>query len=343
MKIGIFAMNKDDEDTKYLLDKLRDYDIVLLNQELNKKSAEKLKNCEIICGYGLYRIDKEVLSKLKKLKLICTISTGYDNIDVDYCKKNGIGVSNVPYYGSEIVAEHTFALILTISRNLKKFIANNLKKKFWIDDFHHYTGFELFGKTLGVIGTGSIGKHVIRIAKGFGMNVIAYDLITNKDLENQLGFRYVSYEYLLSNADIISLHVPYNEKNKYLINEESISIMKKGVIIINTARGELVDTAAIIKWLKKGKIYAYAADVVEGEAHIRLFNKNQEIVSKDPYSYYHEIMVQLLSRDNFVFTYHNAFNSKEAIQRLLDTTANNIISFINGKQINSVVPYFNNK
>ncbi|MEM3373146.1 MAG: NAD(P)-dependent oxidoreductase [Candidatus Anstonellales archaeon] len=340
MKIGLFGFSKKDEEVNYLLQNLSDYKVSALYDELNSRNASKLSDCDIICGYGLYRIDKKVINKLKKLKLICTISTGYDNIDIEYCKKRGIGVSNVPSYGTEIVAEHTFALLLAISRNLKKFIKHNLKKKFWIDDFHDFIGFELYNKTLGVIGTGNIGKKVIQIAKAFGMNVIAYDIVANAQTEKEYGFSYVSLDYLFANSDIITLHIPYNEKNKYLIDEEAISKMKKGVIIINTARGELVDTTAIIRWMKKGKIYAFLADVLEGEVYLRQFNKNKPVTSEETYSYYHELLVQLFEQENFVFTYHNAFNSKEAIKRLLDTTIENINSFAKqNKQINVVVEY----
>jgi len=246
-------------------------------------------------------------------------------------------VSNVPTYGENTVAEHTFALILSIARNLKKSHFRVSKGDFSIKGL---MGFDLKGKTIGVVGTGHIGLRIIKMAVGFSMKVLAFDPMQNNFLSEVLGFKYVDLQTLLKESDIITLHAPYNKKTHHLINEDNISLIKNGAILVNTARGALVDTVALTKALDNKILSGAGLDVLEGEDVILeekqlLMRKKKDLYNPEKL----QLMLRngfLLQRDNVTFTPHTAFYSKEALQRILDTTAENIKSFICGNPLNRV-------
>lgn len=279
------------------------------------------------------RINGQIIRQIPSLKLIVTRSTGFDHIDLEECRKGGITVCNVPSYGENTVAEHTFALILSLSRNICRTCVRRLGYDFSIEGLK---GFDLKGKTIGVVGAGRIGLHVIRISKGFGMNVLAYDAYQNKLLSEVLEFEYVPLEELLKESDIITLHVPYNKSTYHLINKDTLKLVKKGAILINTSRGSVVDTEALIEALDKKTLGGVGLDVIEGEELVKeekqlLYDpKNLEVLSNLVKSHI------LLSRDNVIFTPHIAFYSQEALERILETTVQNITSFISGKTQNTV-------
>jgi D-lactate dehydrogenase len=231
------------------------------------------------------------------------------------------------------VAEHTFALILSLSRNICKTCIRRFEQDFSIEGLE---GFDLKGKTIGVVGTGQIGLHVIRIAKGFGMNVVAYDVRQNKLLSEVLGFEYVSLEGLLASSDVITLHVPYIKATHHLMNKDTFKLVKKGAILINTARGSIVDTEALIEALDNKILAGAGLDVFEGEEVIKeekqlLYEpKNLEVLASLVKDHI------LLSKDNVVFTPHIAFYSKEALERILETTVENVVAFVSGKPQNVV-------
>jgi len=239
----------------------------------------------------------------------------------------------VPYYGENTVAEHTFALILALSRNVHKAYVRTLKQDYSIEGLK---GFDLKGKTLGIVGAGNIGMHVIRIAKSFSMHVLAYDSKPDNFLAEVLHFKYASLPEVLANSDIISLHVPDNENTHHLINKDSIKKIKKGAILINTSRGGIVDTQALIEALDKKILAGVGLDVLEGE---ELIKEEKQLLS-DPKKaeYFGQIMRdhELLNKDNVVFTPHIAFYSQEALERILDTTVENINNFISGNPQNLV-------
>ena len=278
-------------------------------------------------------INKEILQKLPKLKLITIRSTGFDHIDLKECKKRKIVVCNVPYYGENTVAEHTFALILSLSRNIHKAYIKTIRHDFSIDDLK---GFDLKGKILGVIGAGRIGLHVIRIAKGFGMKVYAYDAYQNKFIAEVLDFKYTSLEELLKKSDIITLHVPYNKSTHHLLNKERIKLIKKGAIIINTSRGAVIDTEALIEAIDKKIISGAGLDVLEGEELIK--EEKQLLYDKNKLGILGNLVKDhiLLSRENVVFTPHIGFYSQEALERILDTTVQNIFTFLSKKPQNTI-------
>ncbi len=298
---------------------------------------DKIKDTVILSTFINSRIDKRVIDSLPELKLITTRSTGFDHIDVEYARSKGIAVSNVPTYGENTVAEHTFALILSLARNLKKAHSKVSEGDFSIKDL---MGFDLKGKTIGVVGTGHIGLRVIKMAGGFGMKILAFDPMQNQFLSEVLAFKYVDLETLLSQSDIITLHAPYNKKTHHLINKDNVELIKKGAILINTARGALVDTVALTMALDKNILSGAGLDVLEGEDVILeekqlLMRRKKELYNPEKL----QLMLRngfLLQRENVVFTPHIGFYSREALQRILDTTISNIISFIKGAPLNTV-------
>jgi len=289
---------------------------------------------QAIAAFVWTKLDTELLEALPELRLILTMSTGYDHIDLETCRRRGITVCNVPHYGENTVAEHTFALILALSRRLRE-------SQQWLHrpstSIAELRGFDLYGKTLGVIGAGNIGLHVIRIARGFGMRVLAYDIRPQPLLAEVLGFTYTDLETLLRSSDIVSLHVPATPETYHMINRERLSMMKRGALLINTARGSVVDTEALLWALDEGIIAGAGLDVIEGEEYI----KEESILLRAPVAEQTlRKVVQayvLLHCDNIIFTPHIAFNSEEAVQRILDTTLHNLKAFLEGRPQN-VVP-----
>jgi len=297
----------------------------------------KIKDTAILSTFINSRINKDIIESLPSLKFITTRSTGFDHIDIGYARSKGIPVSNVPTYGENTVAEHTFALILSIARNLKKAHFKASDGDFSIKDL---MGFDLKGKTIGVIGTGHIGLRVIKMAAGFSMKVLAFDPMQNKFLSEVLGFKYVDFETLLKESDIITLHAPLNKNTHHMINENNIKLIKKGAVLINTARGGLVDTLALTKALDEKILSGAGLDVLEDEDIIL---EDKQLLMRKKKDLYNPQRLQLtlrncflLQRKNVVFTPHTGFYSKEALQRILDTTIYNIRGFMNGDPINIV-------
>ena len=331
-KIAFFELEQWEKE--YFLKNLKNCKLQFIDDLLNENNANQIKDADAI-GIFIYSIvNKKILDKLPNLKLIATLSTGFDHIDIKECKKRGIIVCNVPHYGENTVAEHTFALILSLTRKIHKAYDRTVRGDFSLDGLR---GTDLQGKTIGIVGTGSIGQHVARIAKGFEMNVIAFDKFKSQKLAKKLGFKYTSFDHLLKNSDIVTLHVPYNKLTHHLINKKAISKMKNNVILINTARGGIVDTAALLGGLQSGKITGAGLDVLEGECFIR---EEKQILSRhflkecDLKTVLQDHM--LLRQPNVLITPHNAFNSWEALHRILDTTILNISSFFKKKPVNIV-------
>jgi D-lactate dehydrogenase len=316
MKIAFFEVAKAEQ--SIFLGSFGNDEVYFFEEELNEKNIEAARDVDILCVFIGQQIDKNIIDRIPNLKLIVTRSTGYDHIDHEYAKTKGIHVSNVPAYGSSTVAEFTFALLLTLSRKIRE-VSHALKDNGDFRTPEEAQGFDLDQKTLGVIGTGKIGKNVISIAKGFNMNVLAYDLFPDTEFAKENNFTYKTLSEVLSESDIITLHAPYTKENHHLINEENISMMKKGAYIINTARGELVDTAALEVALRDKIIAGAGLDVMEGEKE---FKKGQPI--------------PMLDMPNVIITPHVAFDTVEARARITETTLENIKSFVSGAPVNLV-------
>lgn len=332
MKIDFFEVTQiEQESFKKFFSGL---DISFYEDKLTLENVNSFKDVEIVNVFTNSVVNKEIIDLLPNLKLINTSSTGYDHIDVKYCSEKGIKVSNVPAYGSVTVAEFTFALLLNLSRKVLQ--ANEQLRE--DDNFKIFPlkGFDLKGKTLGVIGTGRIGKNVIKIANGFGMNVIACNKTEDKNLENELGFKYKNLDEIISESDIITLHVPYSEENFHLINKDRITKMKKGVFIINTARGELLDATSLLWGIKEGIVAGAGLDVLEGERELKEELRLLSNVKAEPLKNYKELLEGhiLINMPQVIVTPHIAFYSKEAEEEIIKTTEDNIRSFIIGQPQN---------
>ena len=318
---------------KYLKERLKGHKLTFFGEHLNHENSKKAKDSDIISVFIYSKIDADVLDKIPKLKLIATRSTGYDHIDIKECAKRGIAVCNVPYYGENTVAEHTLALILSLSRNIHKSYVRTLRNDFSIEGL---TGFDLKGKTIGIVGGGHIGLHLARTARALGMHVRVYDVNKDNFLAEIINFKYVDLDELLKISDIITMHVPYNEKTHHMINMKNIKKIKKGAVLINTARGAVVDTDALYYGLKNGIIGGAGLDVIEGEDLVK--EEHQLLDGKKNPQKWKSIVRdhKIFKMDNVVFTPHNAFNSKEALMRILDTTVDNIEENKDGRQKNII-------
>ncbi len=301
----------------------------------------ELSNCdaeaEVISVFVTSTVTREIIEALPKLKLIACRSTGFNNIDFEAVKERGIIVTNVPTYGEATVAEYAFTMLLALNRKLPEVISVE-NEQFSPEDLN---GHDLQGKVFGVIGTGHIGLKALKIADGFSMKTIAFDAFPKKELQDEYDFDYVELDELLQSSDFISLHVPYLPATHHIMNRENLSKMKPGAILINTARGELVDTAALVELLDSGHLGGACIDVIEGE---KLLDHNEEIallrshiLPEDVLR--HSVEIDVLKKmPNVIISPHNAFNTVEAIQRINNTTTKNIIDFWYGETPNKVEP-----
>ncbi len=304
-----------------------------LDCALEQCPLEQYHDTEILSVFVHTMLTREVLNHMPNLRFIATRTTGYDHIDLDVCNTRGIPISNVPHYGENTVAEHTFGLILSLSRKIYLAYQRTIVNDFSLVELE---GFDLKGKTLGVVGAGSIGLHVIRIAKGFGMNVIAYDVKPNPLIAEVLDFEYIDLDNLLNRADIISMHAPYMPATHHLINMENIRRIKRGALLINTARGGLVDTQALIAALNEGILSGAGLDVLEGE---KLVEEEERLLNTPEAEEKMRMLNQrhiLLRRPDVLITPHMAFYSREATERIMDTTIDNIRAFLAGTPTNVV-------
>ena len=308
-------------------------------------------DAEVLSIFINSRITAEFLENHGRIRLIATRSTGVDHIDLATCSERNIVVSSVPTYGENTVAEHVFALLLAISRRIRQALTMKRRGQFSLETFR---GFDLKDKTIGIVGAGRIGLHVIRIAKAFGMQVIATDPNASSLLSEVLGFEYVSFDELLQRSHIISLHAPFTPATLHLFNQETFAKCRRGVILINTARGSLIKTEALLEALDSGLVAGAGLDVLEDERLFRsegsrlltdrIIQDLQQISSPEEMHIRNPERLaeiqrltaneSLLSRPNVVFTPHIAFNSAEAVQRIDEVTLENIIAFAAGAPIN---------
>jgi len=332
MNIAFFDVQ--DHERELLATELAGFEVQTFDEPLSKKAIPSLLDVEVISGFVYSSFTKDILRELPKLKLIITRSTGFDHIDLKACKRLGIRVAHVPTYGSRSVAEHAFALLLTLSRQTHRAYMRTSRGDYGINDL---MGFDLYEKTMGIVGTGNIGRHVARIAHGFGMKVLAYDVSKDKELESLLGFKYVSLKELYKQSDVISLHVPAVKETTHMLNKSAFKQMKEGVTIINTSRGSIIDSKALVEALETGKVRAAGLDVLEGE---HMFREDYErlaggsITEKDMDQL--SCNCVLLHKKNVLFTSHMAFYSEEALERMICTVIETVKSFKEDYVLNEV-------
>ena len=332
MKIT-YVYNEDWE-KDYVTSKSPEHSFSFLKAPLEDSQSSD-EDTEVLSVFVNSHIGAAEMDRFPKLRFIAARSTGFDHIDVAEAHRRGIIVSNVPSYGENTVAEFAFALLLALSRKIYDSYHRIAEKGSFSQD--GLRGFDLKGKTFGVVGTGRIGRHAIKMAKGFDMNVVAYDPFPTPAVAEELSFEYLSFDDLLSRSDIISLHAPYNEHTHHIINMGNIGKIKRGAYIINTARGGLIETTALVKALEEGIVAGAGLDVLEEEGHMK--DDIELLTSPHPKE---EELKTLLANHYFIdhprvlVTPHNAFNTQEAIERILNTTTENIKAFVNGAPINVI-------
>ncbi len=314
---------------------LREFpDAYLSSGKIDADHAPERTDFEALSVFVGSRLDRAVLAKFPDLKFIATRSTGFDHIDIAACAERGIQVAYVPGYGDNTVAEFAFGLLLNLTRKI--YAGIDQIKESGSFALANLRGVDLHGRTLGVVGTGRIGRHVIKIAQGFEMNVLAYDPFPDLALASASGFQYVSLEDLLRNSDVVSLHCPYSEKTRHLLNSENMKFMKKGAYLLNTARGGLVETDALVAALKDGTLAGVALDVLEEEGETK---EELELLGKHPKEEELRTILEnhiLMHMPNVLITPHNAFNSEEALRTILRTTFINLRGFEARKPANLV-------
>ena len=321
MKVAVFSTKPYDRRFFELANVRHGHDLTFLEARLGSESVILANGFEAVCVFVNDKLDASVVERLASqgTKLITLRCAGFNNVDLAAAAKHDMTVARVPAYSPHAVAEHTVALLLTLNRRVHRAYHRVREGNFAIDGL---MGFDLHGKTAGVVGTGRIGVIVCRILQGFGCKILAYDVQPNPECEAR-GVEYVELDELISNADILTLHCPLNPKTHHLVDAEAINRMKHGVTLINTSRGPLVDSHAVIGGLKSGKIGAIALDVYEEEADF-FFEDLSNIVLQD------DTLARLLTFPNVLITSHQAFFTQEAMENIAETTLSNITRFGEG-------------
>jgi D-lactate dehydrogenase len=317
MKVAVFSAKKYDQDG---FSQWADVSLQFsyFDSRLNKTSVKLAAGCHAICAFVNDELDKEVLQQLSELgiEMVALRCAGFNNVDLPAAKALGIRIARVPAYSPEAVAEHTVGMMLCLNRKLHKAYNRVRDDNFALDGL---LGFNLSGKAVGIIGTGRIGLATARILHGFGCQLLCYDIIQNSSV-SALGGRYVTLEQLYAQSDIITLHCPLTPDTRHLINHDSISSMKAGVMLINTSRGAMIDSKAVIAGLKQRKIGYLGLDVYEQEADLFFENLSEQVIDD-------EIFKRLLTFPNVLITGHQAFFTREALQQISQITSDNLLAF----------------
>lgn len=330
MKIAFFDTKEYDKELFDKYNKDYGYEIKYFETKLNHETAPLANGFDVVCVFVNDEVNKETIDILveNNVKLIALRCSGYNNVDIKYAQGK-ICVVRVPEYSPYAVAEHAVALLLNLNRKLYKAFQRTKKYNFSLNGL---LGFDINGKTVGVIGTGKIGKIFIKIMKGFGANVLAYDIYPDLEYARQLEFEYVDLERLCKESDVISLHCPLTEQTEHMINKDSIALMKKGVYIINTSRGKLINTKDLINALEKGQIGGLGLDVYEEEKDFFLNDMSNSYVRNQDLSV-------LLTMPNVVITSHQGFFTSEALNKISIDTLKNIQDIFAGKECENEIKF----
>ena len=322
------------EEKTYFNASFGDDQVEFYDEPLDEDCAIDLAQTEVLAVFIYSKVTAKMMKEMPNLKLVVTRSTGYDHIDLAFARENKIAVCNVPAYGENTVAEHTFALILALSR---KIVASADRIRHQADfSLDGLRGFDLENKTIGILGLGKIGSKVARIAASFSMKIVAYDTFKNEDLARKYKIEYLPLNQVLAQSDVISLNLRHTAETHHIINEENISKIKPGAILVNTARGGLIDTPALLKGLDQGILSGVGLDVLEDEGTVK-----EDIALSKRNASKQSLLVSLANailvhKPNVIITPHNAFNSTEAFNRIMVTTVEDIQSFLKGEPINLV-------
>ena len=330
MKIAFYDSKPHDEQSFRKANEAYGFEMKFFKGHLNPDNVMLTKGFDVACIFVNAVANADVINQLVEngVKIIALRCAGFNNVDLK-AAKNRIKVVRVPAYSPYAVAEHTLALMLTLNRKTHKAYSRTRDGNFTLNGL---MGFDMHGKTAGIIGTGKIAKILIKTLSAMGMNILAYDLYPDNEFAANNNMRYCSLDELYAKSDVISLHCPLTKDTEYIINENSIEKMKQGVMIINTGRGKLIDTSALIDGLKSGKIGSAGLDVYEEESEY-FFEDYSNIILDD------DVLARLLSFNNVVVTSHQAFFTAEAVESIAKTTLENIQEFIDGKKLTNEVEY----
>jgi len=322
MKLTFFSTQPYDKKFFTECNKVFGFELEFFETHLGPHIVNAIHNTDAVCVFVNDKVSESVIEVLatKGVKIIALRCAGFNNVDLDAAKKYGIKVCRVPAYSPEAVAEHALAMMLTLNRKTHKAYNRVREQNFALNGL---LGFCIHGKTIGVVGTGNIGKAFCKLMTGFGCRILAFDVIANKDLE-AFGVEYLPLIDILQQADIISLHCPLTEQTKHIINEQTLALMKDGVMLINTSRGGLIDTKAAINALKTGKIGYLGIDVYEQEEKLFFKDLSGDIIQDD-------LIQRLMSFPNVLVTAHQAFFTKEALEQIALTTLSSIKSLAANK------------
>lgn len=307
-----------------------EFEIAFFEARLSHRTADLVKGFDGVCAFVNDTIDEKVIEILKRenIGVVAMRCAGYNNVNLKAAYE-GVHILRVPAYSPYAVAEHAMALILSLNRRTHKSYLRTRESNFALAGLE---GFDLHGKSAGVIGTGKIGRVMISILKGFGMNILAHDPYPDQDFARREGFTYVDLKTLYSRSDIISLHCPLTKETHHLIDADALTAMKPGVMIINTSRGGLIDTQALVEGLKSGKIGHAGLDVYEEEGDYFFEDLSGEIISDD-------ILARLLTFPNVLITAHQGFFTREALANIAETTLGNFRAYFSGAPLENEVCY----
>ena len=328
MRVAVFSTKSYDKSYFERYNEAFNFNFAFYETALNEHTANLTDGFDAVCVFVNDVVDEQTIKVLagNGVGLIALRCAGYNNVNIEKAQEYNIKVVRVPAYSPEAVAEHAMALILTLNRKTHKAYNRVREGNFSLKNL---IGFNLHGKTVGVIGTGQIGATFCKVVQGFGCQIVAFDIFKNPELL-KAGVNYLSLEEVFQQSDILSLHCPLNEHTKHLINSNSITQMKDGVMIINTSRGALIDTQAVIDGLIHKKIGYLGIDVYEQEEQLFFEDLSEHIIQD-------ELILRLMSFPNVLITSHQAFFTKEAMIEITNTTLNNIDAFKNGLDLDNEI------
>lgn len=328
-KIAFFDSKPYDEESFLQNALISNFDCKFFTMRLSVDSLPLCENFDAVCCFVNDDLSEAIIEGLASygIKIIALRCAGYNHVDLQAVSRHGLHVVHVPNYSSYAIAEHTVALMLSLNRKIHRAYNRTREANFSINGF---LGFDIYQKTIGVVGMGKIARSLVSILKGFGANVIAYDIYADEEYAAKAGIRFTSLDELLRSSDIISLHCPLTKETKHMINEKSIALMKDGVMIINTGRGKLIDSQALIKGLKSGKVGSAGLDVYEEESEYFFEDRSAQTLTDD-------VLARLLSFHNVIITSHQAFFTREAMQNISRTTLENLLEYFDGKSLSNEV------
>lgn len=329
MRIAVFDAKNYDRHALEAANQSHHHQLQFFEPRLNLDTVGLVQDVDAVCPFVNDRLDAAAVAKLAAagVKLVTLRCAGYNGVDLAACRRHGIAVTRVPAYSPHAVAEHAFALLLAVVRRIHKSYTRVREMDFSLDGL---VGFDLHGKTMGVLGAGRIGQATMSIARGFGMRVLAYDLYPNAELAASLGCEFVSLEEVWRQADVISLHLPLTAESRHVVNRETLARMKPGAVLINTSRGGLIDTAALLEALKAGRLSGVGLDVYEMEEGVFFENLSESGLQDDQ-------LARLLTFPNVLVTSHQGFLTREALMNIADTTLGNAGAFERGEALVNAV------